>query len=141
MIAWGAIIQDVFTVVLIPLLGLVTKYLIEFLHAKREEAKNKTSNETLKKYIDMLDATITRAVIATNQTYVNTLKEKGEFGQEAQKEALQKSYQAVMAVLNVDAVAYLEEAVGDLRSYILTGIEAAVNTQKQAIDSTTVISE
>ena len=139
MIAWGTIIQEVFTVVLIPLLGLITKHLIEFLHTKREEAKSKTDNEKLKKYIDMVDATITKAVIATNQTYVNSLKEKGEFGPEAQKEALQKSYQAVMAVLNVDAVAYLEEAVGDLHSYILTGIEAAVNTQKLINDTGVVI--
>lgn len=128
---WAVIINEVFTVVLIPLLGLITKYVIEFLHAKREEAKNKIDNDTLKKYIDMLDATIERAVIATNQTYVNALKEKGEFGPEAQKEALTKTYQAVMAVLNLEAVNYLSEAVGDLQSYIMTGIESQVNIQKK----------
>jgi len=128
---WAVIINEVFTVVLIPLLGLITKYVIEFLHAKREEAKSKIDNNTLKKYIDMLDATIERAVIATNQTYVNALKEKGEFGPEAQKEALTKTYQAVMAVLNLEAVNYLSEAVGDLQSYIMTGIESQVNIQKK----------
>ena len=128
---WAVIINEVFTVVLIPLLGLITKYVIEFLHAKREEAKSKTDNDTLKKYIDMLDATIERAVIATNQTYVDALKEKGEFGPEAQKEALTKTYQAVMAVLNLEAVNYLDEAVGDLKSYIMTGIESQVNIQKK----------
>ena len=128
---WAVIINEVFTVILIPLLGLITKYVIEFLHAKREEAKNKTDNDTLKKYIDMLDATIERAVIATNQTYVNTLKEKGEFGPEAQKEALTKTYQAIMSILNLEAVNYLNEAVGDLKSYIMTGIESQVNIQKR----------
>ena len=128
---WAVIINEVFTVVLIPLLGLITKYVIEFLHTKREEAKSKIDNNTLKKYIDMLDATIERAVIATNQTYVNALKEKGEFGPEAQKEALTKTYQAVMAVLNLEAVNYLSEAVGDLQSYIMTGIESQVNIQKK----------
>ena len=128
---WAVIINEVFTVILIPLLGLITKYVIEFLHAKREEAKSKTDNDTLKKYIDMLDATIERAVIATNQTYVNALKEKGEFGPEAQKEALTKTYQAVMSVLNLEAVNYLDEAVGDLKSYIMTGIESQVNIQKR----------
>ena len=128
---WAVIINEVFTVVLIPLLGLITKYVIEFLHAKREEAKSKTDNDTLKKYIDMLDATIERAVIATNQTYVNALKEKGEFGPEAQKEALTKTYQAIMSVLNLEAVNYLDEAVGDLKSYIMTGIESQVNIQKR----------
>ena len=128
---WAVIINEVFTVVLIPLLGLITKYVIEFLHAKREEVKNKTDNNTLKKYIDMLDATIERAVIATNQTYVNALKEKGEFGPEAQKEAFTKTYQAVMAVLSLEAVNYLNEAVGDPQSYIMTGIESQVNLQKK----------
>ena len=128
---WAVIINEVFTVVLIPLLGLITKYVIEFLHTKREEAKSKIDNNTLKKYIDMLDTTIERAVIATNQTYVNALKEKGEFGPEAQKEALTKTYQAVMAVLNLEAVNYLSEAVGDLQSYIMTGIESQVNIQKK----------
>ena len=128
---WAVIINEVFTVVLIPLLGIITKYVIEFLHAKREEAKNKTDNETLRKYIDMLDATITRAVIATNQTYVDALKEKGEFGPEAQKEAFTKTYEAIMAVLNLDAINYLNEAVGDLESYIMTGIESQVNIQKR----------
>lgn len=128
---WAVIINEVFTVVLIPLLGLITKYVIEFLHAKREEVKNKTDNNTLKKYIDMLDATIERAVTATNQTYVNALKEKGEFGPEAQKEAFTKTYQAVMAVLSLEAVNYLNEAVGDLQSYIMTGIESQVNLQKK----------
>ena len=128
---WAVIINEVFTVILIPLLGLITKYVIEFLHAKREEAKSKTDNDTLKKYIDMLDATIERAVIATNQTYVNALKEKGEFDLEAQKEALTKTYQAVMSVLNLEAVNYLDEAVGDLKSYIMTGIESQVNIQKR----------
>ena len=128
---WAVIINEVFTVVLIPLLGLITKYVIEFLHAKREEVKNKTDNNTLKKYIDMLDATIERAVIATNQTYVNALQEKGEFGPEAQKEAFTKTYQAVMAVLSLEAVNYLNEAVGDLQSYIMTGIESQVNLQKK----------
>ena len=128
---WAVIINEVFTVVLIPLLGLITKYVIEFLHAKREEAKSKTDNDTLKKYIDMLDATIERAVIATNQTYVDALKERGEFGPEAQKEALTKTYEAIMAVLNLDAINYLNEAVGDLQSYIMTGIESQVNIQKK----------
>ena len=128
---WAVIINEVFTVVLIPLLGLITKYVIEFLHAKREEVKNQTDNNTLKKYIDMLDATIERAVTATNQTYVNALKEKGEFGPEAQKEAFTKTYQAVMAVLSLEAVNYLNEAVGDLQSYIMTGIESQVNLQKK----------
>lgn len=128
---WAVIINEVFTVVLIPLLGLVAKYFIEFLHAKKDEAKNKIDNNTLKKYIDMLDATITRAVIATNQTYVDALKEQNAFDKEAQANALKKTYDAVMAVLTTDAEEYLNNAIGDLESYIKTAIEATVKDQKK----------
>lgn len=127
---WAAIINEIFTVILIPLLGLITKYFIEFLHAKREEIKNKTDDNTLKKYIDMLDSTITRAVIATNQTYVDTLKAQGNFNKEAQVIALNKTYDAVMAVLTNEAETYLNNAIGDLESYIKTAIEATVKAQK-----------
>ena len=39
----------------------------------------------LNKYLKMLSETITKCVIATNQTYVETLKKQGKFDEEAQK--------------------------------------------------------
>ena len=42
---WTVIINEVFTVVLIPLLGLITKYVIEFLHTKKEEAKKEEQSK------------------------------------------------------------------------------------------------
>ena len=127
---WAVIINEIFTVVLIPLLGLITKYFIEFLHAKREEAKSKTNNETAIKYITMLDNTITKAVIATNQTYVDTLKKQGKFDKEAQIIALNKTRDAVLATLTEEANKYLTEAIGDIENYVQLSIEAAVKTQK-----------
>ena len=127
---WAEILQNLFVVVIIPLLGLITKYMVQFFMVKNEEIKATTDNEIFKKYFDMLNKTITNCVIATNQTYVDALKDKNAFTAEAQKEALQKTYNAIMAILSEDAKDYLTNATGDLQSYIMNLIEAQVKENK-----------
>ena len=130
---WAVIIQEVFTVVLIPLLGIITKYFIQFVNAKAAEIKQKNDDATFQKYITMLNNTIVNAVTATNQTYVDALKAQGKFDLEAQKEALNRSYSAVMAVLGTEAQRYLSEAVGDLNAYIMNAIERQVSLNKNLV--------
>lgn len=127
---WTEVLQNLFVVVIIPLLGLITKYMVQFFAVKNEELKEKTDNEIFKKYFDMLNKTVTNCVIATNQTYVDALKDKNAFTEEAQKEALQKTYNAIMAILSEDAKDYLSNATGDLQSYIMNLIEAQVKENK-----------
>ena len=127
---WTEILQNLFVVVIIPLLGLITKYIVQFFMVKNEEIKATTDNEIFKKYFDMLNKTITNCVIATNQTYVDALKDKNAFTAEAQKEALQKSYNAIMAILSEDAKDYLTNTTGDLQGYIMNLIEAQVKENK-----------
>ena len=78
----------------------------------------------------MLTATIKECVIATNQTYVDALKKQGKFDAEAQKEAFNLTFDAVMAVLSDEAKHYLASIYGDLTTYITTRIEAEVNVSK-----------
>ena len=130
---WTEILQNLFIVVIIPLLGLITKYMVQFFMVKNEEIKATTDNEIFKKYFDMLNKTITNCVIATNQTYVDALKDKNAFTAEAQKEALQKTYNAIMAILSEDAKDYLTNATGDLQGYIMNLIEAQVKENKSTL--------
>ena len=127
---WTVIIGELFKVVLIPLLGLLVKYFCQFVNIKAEEVKQKNDNDTFKKYIDMLNETIQTTVIATNQTYVESLKAQGKFDAEAQKTAFQMTYDAVMKTLGEEAQKYLSSAVGDLNSYITNAIESTVNISK-----------
>lgn len=124
------LLQDILEVCIIPLLGVLTAYLVNYIKAKSIELTNKTDSEMADKYIQMLTQTITDCVIATNQTYVEALKEQEAFTKEAQKEAFQKTYDAVMLVLTDDAKEYLAEAYGDLTAYITMKIEAEVNKSK-----------
>lgn len=127
---WGEIVQQVFTLVLIPLLGVVVKYFVQFINIKAEELQQNTDNAIFKKYIGMLNDTISMAVIATNQTYVDSLKEQGKFDAEAQKIALQKTYETVMSTLTSEAKVYLNSVIADLEKYILASIESEVKLNK-----------
>lgn len=124
------LLQDILEVCIIPLLGVLTAYLVNYIKAKSLELTNKTDSEMADKYIQMLTQTITDCVIATNQTYVEALKKQEAFTKEAQKEAFQKTYDAVMLVLTDDAKDYLAEVYGDLTAYIIMKIEAEVNKSK-----------
>lgn len=125
------IIKEIFELCLIPMLASATVFFVKWLHQKAKSLKLKTDNETLQKYIDMLADTISDCVIATNQTYVNSLKEQGKFDLEAQKTAFSKTYHAVIAILSEEAKEYLIEAVGDFDAFLTQQIEAQVNILKQ----------
>ena len=127
---WMNILEQVFNVVLIPLLGIATTALIIFISAKTKELKEKHKDELFHKYADILEQTIISCVIATNQTYVEALKKEGKFNAEAQKIAFDKTFSAVITILSDDAYDYLSEAIGDLEEYIINRIEAEVNTCK-----------
>ena len=85
----------------------------------------------------MLTDTITECVQATNQTYVNTLKDKNAFTAEAQKEAFKKSTESVMIILSQEAKEYLENIYGDLNAEIMTRIEAQVGIEKKPVKEKT----
>ena len=127
---WMALLYQIFDLCVIPLLGVLTMYLVQFIRMKSQEIADKTDSELADKYIQMLTDTITTCVIATNQTYVESLKKQGKFDAEAQKEAFNLTYNAVMAVLTDEAKHYLAAIYGDLTAYITTRIEAEVNVSK-----------
>lgn len=127
---WMTLLYQVLEVCVIPLLGVATAFLINFIKIKSKEAQDKIDNATADKYIGMLADTITACVIATNQTYVEALKKENAFTKEAQLEAFDLTFDAVMAVLTDDAKKYLTSIYGDLTIYITKCIEAEVNNNK-----------
>ena len=126
-------LQKIFEVCIIPLLGILTTYLVLFIKQKSKELQETTDNELYKKYIELLQDTIVRCVIATNQTYVEALKDKNAFDKEAQEHAFKMTYDAVMAILTDDAKVYLSNVFGDLEVYITKLIEAEVNVNKNTV--------
>ena len=127
------LVPVIFQVCLIPLLAILTKYITAWIQIKINELTDQKNDATFTKYMTLLQDTVISCVIATNQTYVDSLKEQGKFDVEAQKAAFQKTYDAVMQILTEDAVKYLNEALGDLEKYVNTMIESQVNLQKVVV--------
>lgn len=130
---WLKLLQEIFTVCIIPMLGILTKYFIEWLNVKKQDLINKEENEIKKRYIDMLGKTIETCVIATNQTYVNNLKDKNAFTPEAQKEAFERTKYAVLTILGEEGQKYLSQIYGDLNIYITKEIEKQVSWNKKVV--------
>lgn len=124
------LISTIFQVVILPLLTVLTGFAVKWVNAKAKELKATTDNVYTHKYIEMLQDTIVKTVIAVNQTYVDTLKQQGSFDKAAQEEAFKRVYETVLLSLNEEAYEYLNNIFGDLQTYITAQIEAAVKEHK-----------
>lgn len=130
---WVDLLNQIFQLCIVPLLGVLTTFVVNWIKKKSAELQQKTENELLDKYIGLLSDTITTCVIATNQTYVDELKDRNAFTVEEQKKALNMTYQNVMKIIGTDAQDILSSAVGDLEEYIMNMIEAQVKVNKKVV--------
>lgn len=128
---WLELLNQIFQICIIPLLGVLTTFLVAYINKKKEALKTQVDNTLYHKYIDLLSQTITDCVIATNQTYVDSLKASGTFDIDAQKKAFEDTCNNVLAILSDDAKKYLSVALGDLQAYIANKVEAEVKLNKQ----------
>ena len=124
------LLTQIFQVCIIPLLGVLTTFIIKWINVKSDQIQKNNDNALANKYIQMLTDTINCCVIATNQTYVESLKKQGKFDAEAQKKAFEQTTQAVLTILSQEAKDYLANIYGDLDKYISEKIEASVNINK-----------
>ena len=112
------------------LLSALLAYLIVYINKKKQALLENSKSEIEKKYIEKISKTITDCVIATNQTFVETLKKENAFTKEAQEEAFQKTITNVMSILSEDCIEYLESITSDITVYLRNKIEAEVNKNK-----------
>lgn len=124
------LITHIFQVCIIPLLGVLTTFIVKWINIKSNQIQENNKNMLANKYIQMLTDTINSCVVATNQTYVESLKKQGKFDTEAQKQAFEQTTQAVLTILSQEAKDYLANIYGDLDKYISEKIEASVNANK-----------
>ena len=108
----------------------LTAYLVVFIRKVGANAAANAESVKAKDYISEVTETIAAAVAATNQTYVDALKNAGKFDAAAQREAAQKALETCLASISPAAKAFIEAAYGDIQEYLTTKIEAEVRTQK-----------
>ena len=127
---WLELLNEIFQTCIIPLLGILTTYIVRYIQIKTAEVQQHGKNELTNKYLTMLKDTVVDCLTATNQTYVETLKKEGKFDTDAQKVAFEKTKDAVMTILTQDAKECLTTAVGDLNVYVSQLIESKIKTMK-----------
>lgn len=128
---WLNILNQIFEICIVPLLGLATTALIVFVKAKISQGKASTNSEIAIKHLAVLEQTVVDCIKATNQTYVNALKDKNTFDAEAQRTALMQTASAVSQVLSDDAKTHLTDLFGDLETLIIEKIEANIENAKK----------
>lgn len=130
---WMEMFQQIFELVIVPLLIVLSTYAIKFINLKSAELVQKVDNDKHDKYILMLQETVTNCVLTTTQTYVDALKGQNAFDAEAQKQAFAMTKDAVLAILTDDAKKYLTSMLGDFDQYLTTLIESQVQVNKLAV--------
>lgn len=124
------LLQEIAQVCLVPLFTVLTGYFIKWVNVKKEELKLATDDANKKGIIDLVGNVVTECVLATNQTYVKSLKKENIFTKEAQQEAFKLTYDAIGKILSQEAQEYIIATYGDYEAYITNKIEAEINAHK-----------
>lgn len=125
------ILKDLLYILITAAVPVLTTYICRFLYTKWTESKVKIENEKISTTLDSVVVMVLEIVTAVNQTFVDELKKKGEFTEEAAKEAFNKSKETALKMLSQDAAEIITMVYGDIDIYLDTLIEATVKQLKK----------
>lgn len=133
---WMNILTTIFEIVIIPLLGIGVTALVRYLGVKKDELNSKIDSTQIQNCVDRIYQLVVDCMLTTQQTYVDSLKAQGKFDEQAQKEAFNKTYEAIINLLDDDLIEFISDTFGDVNSYLTTLIEA--NLKRYKADNTAV---
>ena len=122
--------------ILIPLLITIITICICTITSKLAKNAAESAPSKYSEIIYGLENIVSKAVITTNQTFVNELKKQGKFDKEAMQEAYRRTYESIIASLSQSFFEYIDEETVDIDVLLKNMIEASVNWNK---DGTVVI--
>ena len=123
------ILTNVLKVVLILASFAVTYGICRFANARTKQIESITGYE----YSDVLwriEGIVENCVIETNETFVNKLKEKGEFTKEKQIEAFNKTFETAYSELSNGMIELMEDQGVNVANLLTTLIEKMVKAKK-----------
>lgn len=125
--------NEIIMVVIIPILGIVAKFMVTCLKRKLDELDQRIKNETLNKYINMAEDAIETAVISVNQTFVEAMKKQGVFDETAMAESFKIAKNKALIIMGDSLKKALQTAYGDIDAWIDSKIECYVNRNRFAV--------
>lgn len=125
------ILLNVLNLLIIPILPVVTAFLIAYLKKKTSELKNRLQNEEISKYINIVEKAISSMVSKVNQIYVDDIKAKnGHLTPEEQKSAFEMAKSQILSIAGDTAISALNQIYKDSETYLNNRIEYYVSLDK-----------
>ena len=117
--------------ILIPLLITIITICICMMTSKVAKDAARLAPSKYSEIIYGLENIVSKAVITTNQTFVNELKKQGKFDKEAMQEAYRRTYESIIASLSQSFFEYIDEESVDIDVLLKNMIETSVDWNKE----------
>ena len=119
--------------ILIPLLITIITICVCTMTSKIAKNAAASAPSKYSEIIYALENIVNKAVITTNQTFVNELKKQGKFDKEAMKEAYNKTFDSIVASLSQSLFEYIDKETIDIDTLLKNMIETSVDWNKLRI--------
>ena len=119
--------------ILIPLLITIITICICIVTGKVAKDAARLAPSKYSEIIYALENLVNKAVITTNQTFVNELKKQGKFDKEAMEEAYNKTFNSIVASLSQSFFEYIDKETIDIDTLLKNMIETSVDWNKLRI--------
>ena len=117
--------------ILIPLLITIITICICTMTSKVAKDATRLAPSKYSEIIYGLENIVSKAVITTNQTFVNELKKQGRFDKEAMEVAYNKTFNSIVASLSQSFFEYIDKEAIDIDTLLKNMIETSVNWNKE----------
>ena len=117
--------------ILIPLLITIITICVCTMTTKIAKNAAESAPSKYSGIIYALENIVNKAVITTNQTFVNELKKQGKFDKEAMEEAYRRTYESIVASLSQSFFEYIDKETVDIDALLKNMIETSVNWNKE----------
>ena len=119
--------------ILIPLLITIITICVCTMTSKVAKDATRLAPSKYSEIIYGLENIVNKAVITTNQTFVNELKKQGKFDKEAMEEAYNKTFNSIVASLSQSFFEYIDKENVDIDTLLKNMIETSVDWNKLRI--------
>ena len=119
--------------VLTAAVPILSGFAIRFLREKANAVKDQSVNDQIDRLVVLAEDVAEKAVLYTNQTYVDALRVSGAFDVEAQKAAFKMSFDNAKGLIPEAAKEAVTLIFGSVDSWLTTQIEASIQMRKDVI--------
>lgn len=119
----AGLLQIAITTIIVPFVAWGVTEFTRWIKEKRE-------NEVLDKYLKLASDSIVTAVADTMQVFVDSIKASGEWNEETQREAFERSRLMAIELMGATVWQALDMIVKDSEAWLSAKIEQAVRDEK-----------